>query len=84
MMDWRNLWNPAAILGGAGTLGLLASSWPVARRWIAPGCLLALLLAALSWSDVASDDLARATFSVSLVWGALLTALHWSDERESA
>ncbi len=84
MQDWRDLWNPVAILGGAGTLGLIASSWPAARRRIAPGCLLALLLAALSWSDAASDDLARATFTVSLIWGALLTALHWSDERESA
>ncbi len=83
-MDWRDLWNPVAVLGGAGTVGLIASSWPVARRGIAPGCLLALLLAALSWNDSASDDLARATFTVSLIWGALLTALHWSDERENA
>ena len=84
MQDWRDLWNPVAILGGAGTLGLIASSWPAARRGIAPGCLLALLLAALSWSDAGSDDLTRATFTVSLIWGALLTALHWSDERECA
>ncbi len=82
MMDWGNLWSPAAILGGAGSLGLIVSSWPAARRGIAPGCLLALLLAALSWSDAASSDLARATFTVSLIWGALLTVLHWSDERE--
>ncbi len=78
MMDWRDLWNPVAILGGAGTLGLIASSWPAARRGMAPGCLLALLLAALSWSDAGTDDLARATFTVSMIWGALLTALHWS------
>lgn len=84
MMDWRDLWSPVAILGGAGALGIIASSWPAARRGIAPGCLLALLLAALSWSDAASGDFARATFTVSLIWGALLTALHWSDEREIA
>ncbi len=82
MMDWRDLWNPVAILGGAGTLGIIASSWPAARRGVAPGCLLALLLAALSWSDATGDDLSRATFTVSLIWGTLLTALHWKDGRE--
>jgi NADH-quinone oxidoreductase subunit N len=81
MMDRYVLWSPAAILGGAGTLGIIASSWPAARRGIAPGCLLALMLAAWSWSAARSDDLARATVTVSLIWGALLTALHWSDER---
>ena len=84
MLDWRDLWSPVAILGGAGTLGIIASSWPAARRGVAPGCLLALLLAALSWSDAGSDDLARATLTVSLIWGALLIALHWSEERECA
>ncbi len=79
MMDWRDLWSPVAILGGAGTLGILASSWPAVRRGIAPGCLLALLLAALSWSDASGDELSRATVTVSLIWGVLLTALHWSD-----
>ncbi len=82
MLDWHDLWSPAAILGGTGTLGIIASSWPTARRGIAPGCLLALLFAALSWSDAGSHDLARATFTVSLIWGALLTALHWSDDWE--
>ncbi len=84
MMDWHDLWSPVAILGGVGTLGIIASSWPAARRGIAPGCLLALLLAALSWSDAAGDDLARATVTVSLIWGTLLTALHWSDGRAVA
>lgn len=84
MTDWRDLWSPAAILGGAGALGILASSWPAARRAIAPAGLLALLLAAMSWSDAGSDDLARATFTVSLIWGTLLAALHWSDERAVA
>jgi NADH-quinone oxidoreductase subunit N len=130
-MDWRDLWNPAAIFSGVGTLGLLVSSrracesfptgpvpvacwlshnpnlsrnsrsatanepptqgrWgkdsqtrSVAQRWIAPCGLLAVLLAALSWSDATSDDVARATFTVSLIWGTLLTVLHWNDERSS-
>lgn len=84
MMDWRDLWSPVAILSGAGTLGIIASSWPAARRGIAPGCLLALLFAALSWSDAVGDDLTRATVIVSLIWGALLTALHWSDGSTAA
>ena len=81
MMDWANLWSPAVILGGTGTLGLFVSSRPHARRWIAPGCLLSLVLVALSWSDAAGDDLARATCTVSLIWGTLLSVLHWSDKR---
>lgn len=83
MIDGRGLWNPVTILGVTGTLGLLASSRHVAQRWIAPGCLLALFLAATSWSDGTSDDLARATFTVSLIWGVLLTVQHWSDGRKS-
>lgn len=79
MMDWRDLWNPVTILGGAGTVGLVAAPWPAARRGVAPGCLLALLLAGLSYSDVTNNDLARAIFTVSLIWGVLLTALHWND-----
>lgn len=81
MMNWRDLWNPATILGGTGTLGLIASRWPTARRGIAPVCLLALIVAVLSWSDAAQDELSRATFTISLIWGALLMVLHWSDER---
>lgn len=84
MMDWRDIWSPVAILGGAGTLGMVASLWPAVRCRNAPGCLLALLLAALSSSDAVGDDLSRATVTVSLIWGALLTVLHWSDGRGHA
>lgn len=83
MTDGRDLWNPVMILGATGALGLLASSRNVAQRWIALGCLLALFLAAISWSDGTGDDLARATFTVSLIWGVLLTVLHWNDGRNS-
>ncbi|MFM9960849.1 MAG: proton-conducting transporter membrane subunit [Planctomycetaceae bacterium] len=83
MWDGSDFWNPVTILGGTGTLGLIASLWPAARRGIAPGCFLALLVAALTWSDMRSDDLARATWTVSLIWGVLLTALHWSDQSVS-
>ncbi len=74
METWRDLWNPAAIFAVSGTIGMAASAWPAARRWIAPWCLLALWLALWSWSEAAGDDLSRGTITVSLVWTALLLA----------
>lgn len=77
MAGGRELWNPAAILGAAGAIGLIASSWPKARRAIAPATLLALLLAATSWSAT-TGDAARGTLAVALIWGTLLTVQSWS------
>ncbi len=79
METWRDLWNPAAIFAVSGTIGMAASTWPAARRWIASWCLLALWLALWSWSDAASDDLSRGTMTVSLVWAALLLTLQSSS-----
>ena len=72
MEGWHELWNPAAILAAAGTLGVIASARPTAQRWIAPICLLGLWLAPWSWSDAKADDLARGAITASLTWGALL------------
>lgn len=79
----HELWSPAGILAGAGTVGLIASSLPVTRRWVAWWCLLALWPALWSISD-ATDDLSRGAVTVSLVWAALLVVLDWQNVREPA
>ena len=79
----HELWSPAGILAGAGTIGLIASAWPATRRWVAWWCLLALWLALWCVSD-AADDIARGAVTVSLVWAALLVVLDWQNDRETA
>ena len=86
MSEWRNLWNPVVLLGGAGTIGVIAAQWPGARRGIAPWCLIAILLTMTSWSQSASDDVSRGAFAISIVWGLLLTVAQWPSrgiERQS-
>lgn len=84
METWRELWNPTAIFAVSGTIGVAASAWPAARRWIAPWCLLALWLALWSWPHASLDDLSRGTMTVSLVWAALLLTLRSSSRFESS
>ena len=79
----HELWSPAGILAGAGTIGLIASAWPATRRWVAWWCLLALWPALWCVSD-AADDIARGAVTVSLVWAALLVVLDWQNVRETA
>lgn len=77
MDHWRELWNPVVLLGGAGTIGVVAAQWPKMRGLLGPWCLLALLLALLSWSDTADANLTRGVFAVSMAWGLLLIVAQW-------
>ncbi len=84
--EWRNLWNPVVLLGGAGTIGVIAAQWPGARRGVAPWCLIAILLTMTSWPESANDDVSRGVFAISIVWGLLLTVAQWPSrgiERQS-
>ncbi len=77
MDHWRELWNPVVLLGGAGTIGVVAAQWPVTRRMLGPWCLLALFLALTSWSDAGDTNLTRGVFAISIAWGLLLIVAQW-------
>ncbi len=74
---WRELWNPVVLLGGAGTIGVVAAQWPKMRGLLGPWCLLAMLLALLSWSDAGDANLTRGVFAISMAWGLLLIVAQW-------
>ncbi|MCX7422099.1 MAG: proton-conducting transporter membrane subunit [Planctomycetia bacterium] len=74
---WRELWNPVVLLGGAGTIGVVAAHWPKIRGLLGPWCLLALLLALLSWSDAGDVTPTRGVFAISIAWGLLLIVAQW-------
>ena len=74
---WRELWNPVVLLGGAGTIGVVAGQWPMTRRLLGPWCLLALFLALTSWSDAGDANLTRGVFAISIAWGLLLIVAQW-------
>ena len=74
---WRELWNPVVLLGGAGTIGVVAAQWPMTRRVLGPWCLLALFLALTSWSDAGDANLTRGVFTISIAWGLLLIVAQW-------
>ncbi len=77
MSDWSDLWNPVVVLGGFGTLGVVASLWVRDVRAIVTWCLIGMALAMLSWSQAGQDDVARGAFAVSVAWGLLLCVSHW-------
>ncbi len=83
MEGWGDLWSPAGVLGVTGTLGVLALRWPAGRRGHAPGCLLSLLLAMLSWSPSAADDSLRMVFTAVVIWGLLWAFAALSERPES-